>query len=507
MPVLAAVLANTARRAPDRVALKFGPRTHTYVELDARVNQLAWELASHGVAKGDRLLIISGNSDNFVVAVYAGLRLGAIVVPVNPRSAPPELDYLLRDSGSRILLFGPETEATIGAWEALPDHDGAVSAWSLGPAGSHRDILELAAANSSDAVEVDVREDDDALIIYTSGTTGRPKGALFDHHRIIWVGQNTSMGIGTIDGERFLHAAPLYHSASLNMLLLHGVMLGATHVILPAFDPEVVLEAIERERITFFFGVPTMYTFMLRSPSIGTRNLSSLRTCMYGAAPMPATTARALLEALPGARLVQACGQTEGGPGGIVLTHEEVMAHPEASGRSAIPNTEVRIVDRNGNDVAPGETGEMIMRGETMMKRYWGKPEATAETVRDGWVHTGDIARIDAEGYITLVDRLKDMIISGGRNIYSVEVENALAGHPSVGDIAIISRPSEEFGETVVAVVTLRPGAELTLEELRDFGRALIADYKLPRELLFADIPRNPSGKILKYQLRQELKS
>ncbi len=505
MPTLAGVLATTARRTPNRLALKFGSRTHTYVELDARVNQLARVLAARGLAKGDRVLVISGNSDNFVIAVYAGLRLGAIVVPVNPRSAPPELDYLVRDSGSRILLFGPEVEATIRAWEALPDHDGEAAAWSLGAAAGYQDILEIAATNRPDPVEVDVFEDDDALIIYTSGTTGRPKGALFDHHRVIWVGQNTSMGIGTLDGERFLHAAPLYHSAALNMLLLHGVMLGATHVILPAFDPEVVLEAIESERTTFFFGVPTMYTFMLRSPSIRTRDLSSLRTCMYGAAPMPATTARALLEAIPGARVVQACGQTEGGPGGIVLTHDEVMAHPEASGRSAIPNTEVRIVDGKGNDVTPGETGEMIMRGETMMKRYWRKPEATAETVRDGWVHTGDIARIDAEGYITLVDRLKDMIISGGRNIYSVEVENALAGHPAVGDIAVISRPSEEFGETVIAVVTLRPGAELTLEELREFGRTLIADYKLPRELRFAEIPRNPSGKILKYQLRQDL--
>ena len=505
MPTLAGALATTAFRAPNRIALKFGADTHTYAELDARVNQLARELRSRGLKKGDRVVIMSGNSDAFVIAVYAGLRLGAIVVPVNPRSAPPELDYFLRDSGSQILLFGTDVEATVNKWHSLSDPGQGVSAWSLGAVEGHHDILELAATRAADPVEVAVHEDDDALIIYTSGTTGRPKGALFDHHRIIWVGQNTSMGIGTLDGERFLHAAPLYHSAALNMLLLHGVMLGATHVILPSFDPEVVLESIERERITFFFGVPTMYTFMLRSPSIGSRDLSSLRTCMYGAAPMPATTARAMLTAIPGARLVQACGQTEGGPGGIVLTPEEVMAHPEASGRSALPNTEVRIVDAAGNDVAPGEIGEMIMRGETMMKGYWGKPDQTAETVRAGWVHTGDLARIDSEGYITLVDRLKDMIISGGRNIYSVEVENALAGHPSIGDIAIVGRPSEEFGETVVAVVSLRPGMQLTLEELRAFGRELIADYKLPRALIFDAIPRNPSGKILKHVLRDRL--
>ena len=303
-----------------------------------------------------------------------------------------------------------------------------------------------------------------------------------------------------------LHVAPLYHSAALNMLLIGGMMYGATHVILPRFDPETVLEMLERERITQFFGVPTMYTFLLRTPSIATRDLSSLRVCLYGAAPMPATTAEALVAALPGASIIQACGQTEGGPGGILLQHDEVLARPSASGRSAIANTEVHIVDLDGNDVAPGGVGEMIMRGETMMKGYWGNPEATAETVRDGWVHTGDIASIDEDGYITLVDRLKDMIITGGRNVYSVEVESALAGHPAVGDIAIVSRPNEEYGESVVAVVTPRDGATLTFEQLREYGQQCLSSYKLPRELIIIDeIPRNASGKLLKHQIRAKL--
>ena len=503
MPALAAILANTARRAPDRVALSFGSSVHTYRELDARVNQFARALADQGLTQGDRLVIFSGNSDLFVVALYAGLRLGAIVVPVNPRSAPPELDYLLVDSDSTLLLAGADVAPMVRKWSSLEGRKSDVKVWTLGPTDGFDDLVELATARSSDPLGIEVREDDDALIIYTSGTTGKPKGALFDHHRIIWVGQNTSMGIGARDGERFLHVAPLYHSAALNMLLIHGMLLGATHVILPGFDPEAVLEAIERERITFFFGVPMMYAFLLRAPSLASRDLSSLRTCMYGAAPMPATTATAVMKAFPDARLTQACGLTEGGPGGIMLTPEEVAVHPEVSGRSALPNTEVRIVDTEGNDVAPGAIGEMIMRGETMMKGYWRKPVATAEAVQNGWLHTGDLCRIDAEGFITIVDRLKDMIISGGRNIYSVEVENALAGHPSVGDIAVVGRRSDDFGESVVAIVSLTAGAELTLEQLRDFGRELISDYKLPREIIFAEIPRNPSGKILKYRLRE----
>jgi len=505
MPSLAQVLSRTATRVPDRIAVQFGSTSLTYAALERRVNQLARELTDRGLRHGDRLLLLSGNSDAFVIALYAGLRLGAIVVPVNPRSAPPEVDHFVTDSGARLLLFGPELVANVRGWQAQHEGAGGIPALALGEAAGFDDVLTAASAQPDDPLDVEVAEDDDALIIYTSGTTGRPKGALFDQHRILWVGINTALGLGLHEGERMLHVAPLYHSASLDMLLIGGMMYGATHVILPGFDPETVLETIERERSTFFFGVPTMYTFLLRTPSIASRDLSSLRVCMYGAAPMPATTAEALVAALPGASIIQACGQTEGGPGGILLQHDEVLERPSASGRSAVPNTEVRIIDLEGNDVAPGAVGEMIMRGETMMKGYWGKPEATAETVRDGWVHTGDLASVDEDGYITLVDRLKDLIITGGRNVYSAEVESALAGHPAVGDIAVVGRPDDEYGEKVVAVVTPRDGAELTLADLREYGARHLSSYKLPRELVIAEIPRNPSGKILKHRIREKL--
>lgn len=502
MPSLVEVLDRSTRRTPDRVAVQFGSSSLTYAELGERVNQLAHELADRGLCQGDRMLLASGNSDAFVVGLYAGLRLGVIVVPVNPRSAAPEIDYFVTDSGATVLLFGADLVENVRAWSDLPDRSGDISALALGEAAGYDDVLSASLGRPSTAPDVQVAEDDDALIIYTSGTTGRPKGALFDHHRILWVGINTALGLGLREGDRMLHVAPLYHSAALNMLLIGGMMYGATHVILPAFDPELVLESIERERITFFFGVPTMYTFMLRAPSIGSRDLSSLRVAMYGAAPMPATTAQGLVAALPDTSIIQACGQTEGGPGGILLQHDEVLTQPSASGRTAVINTEVRVVDLDGRDVASGEVGEMIMRGETMMKGYWGKPEATAETVRDGWVHTGDMALKDADGYITIVDRLKDMIITSGRNVYSAEVESALAAHPAVGDIAIVGRPSDEYGETVVAVVTARDGWTLTLEELNEFGKQQLSNYKLPRALVISEIPRNPSGKILKHHIR-----
>ncbi|MDO5752905.1 long-chain fatty acid--CoA ligase [Arthrobacter sp.] len=502
MPDLAGILARTARGCPNRIALSFAGVTHTYVELDRRVSQLANEFMARGLAKGDRLVLVSGNSDAFVIALYAGLRAGAIVVPVNPRSAPPEIDYFLTDTDAKLLVFGPEVAGAISAWKAYDGRQGDVPTLCLGDAAGYENVLACSGEQPTEPPAVEVAEDDDALIIYTSGTTGRPKGALFDHHRIIWVSINSCVGFGLRVGERLLHVAPLFHSADLNLVLIPGMMLGATHVILPAFDPEAVLETIEKERIGFFFGVPTMYSFLMRSPSLATRDLSSLRICMYGAAPMPAGLAQQIVAALPNAWIVQACGQTEGGPGGILLTHEEVLERPSASGRFAIANTEVRIVDADGNDIVPGQVGEMIMRGETMMKGYWGKPEATAAAIRDGWVHTGDLAQVDDDGYITLVDRMKDMIITGGHNVYSAEVENALAGHPAVADIAVVGRLHEVYGETVVAVVTLTENQELTLAQLREYGHDRIADYKLPRELVIAEIPRNPSGKILKHRIR-----
>ena len=262
-----------------------------------------------------------------------------------------------------------------------------------------------------------VSETDDALILYTSGTTGRPKGALFDHHRVMWAGFTFVASCGMRAGDRFLHVAPLYHAAELGIMLIPGTMIGAKHVILPRFDPATVLDTLESERITMFFGVPTMYQFLLRLPDLADRDLSCWRTGLFGAAPMPASAVEQLVTALPQVSFIQLCGQTEGGPGGVYCDVEQVKARPDASGRQALPFTEARVADPEGRDVGPGGVGELLLRGESVMKGYWNKPAETAEALRDGWLHTGDLARVDADGYLTLVDRLKDMIITGGHNV------------------------------------------------------------------------------------------
>jgi acyl-CoA synthetase (AMP-forming)/AMP-acid ligase II len=376
---------------------------------------------------------------------------------------------------------------------------------ALGSVEGYANLAKLAAIQAETAPAVEVLETDDAAILYTSGTTGHPKGALFDHHRILWVGINAALCTGLRDGDRVLHVAPMYHAADLTMLVVGGTQVGGTHVVLPGFTPDAVLDALEQHRINVFFGVPTMYQLLLRNPGLAARDLSAWRVGIFGAAPMPASAVEAALAALPHVELIQACGQTEGGPGGIYVTAEEVRARPDASGRRALFNTEARIVDADGKDVGPGGVGELILRGETIMKGYWRKPEATGDTIRDGWLHTGDVAKIDTDGYITLVDRMKDMIISGGRNIYSVEVENALAAHPAVAEIAIVSRKHPDYGETVVAIVNPRSGQTISLEALRKFGAERLSSYKLPRELVLREIPRNPSGKILKHILRADL--
>jgi fatty-acyl-CoA synthase/feruloyl-CoA synthase len=248
-----------------------------------------------------------------------------------------------------------------------------------------------------------------------------------------------------------------------------------------------------------------MFQFLLKVPGLAERDLSAWRTGLFGAAPMPPSAVEQLVTTLPHVEFMQLCGQTEAGPGGLYSTGAQVIARPDASGRQPLPFTEMRVVDEDGRAVEPGGIGELLLRGETIMKGYWNKPAETAETIVDGWLHTGDVARLDAEGYVTLVDRLKDMIITGGRNVYSVEVENALAAHPAIADCAVVGQPHAEYGESIVAVVTLHKGASITLEDLKEFCRERIAGYKVPHVLVLGPVPRNLTGKILKHQLRASL--
>ncbi|MCW3038911.1 MAG: long-chain fatty acid--CoA ligase [Solirubrobacterales bacterium] len=497
MPTIPGIVATAAHRTPDAEALVDGDLRLTYAQFDARINQYADVLQAQGVAHGDRVLLMSGNSSGFILAYFAALRVGAIVVPVGPASAPPELMHLAQDSGATTLLLDDACAARV-------DRDAVAPQLRIVLALS--ELADLADGATAQAPAVTVRETDDALILYTSGTTGRPKGVLLDHHRVIWVGVNAMLLVGQRQEWRVLHCAPLYHAAQLTMMLTTGSMLSAAHVVVPGFEPGATLDVLERERITLFFGVPTMYQMMLRHPGFATRDLSALRVGVFGAAPMPGHIVRELTSALPDVELLQACGQTEGGPGGIYASFADVCARPDASGRLPLPNLEARVVDEADEHVGFGEVGELVLRGETIMKGYWNRPAETAEALRDGWLRTGDMARYDEGGHVTLVDRKKDMIITGGRNVYSVEVEQAVASHPAVADCAVVGVPHEDYGESILAVVAAAPGATPDLESLRAHCLEHISRYKAPHQLLLVDtIPRNASGKVLKHVLREQV--
>ncbi|WP_430336129.1 class I adenylate-forming enzyme family protein [Rhodococcus sp. ACT016] len=505
MPTIGSTLRSTAARVPERTALVFGDTRHTYRELNRAVDQVAGLLVERGLRKGDRFALLATSSDRFVVAFYAAHRIGAIFVPINPASSAPELDYILRDSGATFLAFDPTLTKTVAAASTNGFPEG-LRVLALGAAEGYQDLMALAVDRPATPIDDTVLESDDAQILYTSGTTGKPKGALFDHHRVLWTAVSVISACGIKDADRMLHVAPLYHAAELCLMLIPGTLVGATHVVHAGFDPVKTLDTLERERITMFFGVPTMYQFLLRQPDLAERDLTAWRTAIFGAAPMPPTAVEQLVVTLPNVNIIQLCGQTEAGPSGIFSDRDQVRARPDSSGRQALVTAECRVIDTDGNDVAAGEAGELILRGETMMKGYWNNPVATADTIIDGWLHTGDICRLDADGFMTIIDRLKDMIITGGRNVYSIEVEGAIAAHPRVLDVAVIGRPHDEYGESIVAVVTLDEGTTITLDELREFAAEKIARYKLPHELVVLDsIPRNPSGKILKRNLRESI--
>ena len=495
----------SARRVPDDPALVFEDQAYTYAELDAAVDRTATVLRELGIGRGDRVVMLATNSDRFVVAFYAVQRLAAVFVPINPLAAPPEVAYMLEDSGARVFVFDPAIDATIRAVEELGLPANVAHVVSLGPSHGHRDLMAAADEQAAVVVEETATEDDDALILYTSGTTGRPKGVLLDHRRSMKAGIAAVAILGQRVADRLLHVAPLYHAAALGVQLIPGTLLGVKHIVHSRFDPEKVVETMEREKVTMFFGPPTMYQIMLKVPSITSRDLSAWRTGLYGAAPMPPSVLEAMFEAFPQTDFVQFAGQTEAGPGGIYLTGEQARERPDASGRQAFLFTEWRIVDEHEVDISPGEVGELLLRGETIMKEYWNKPEETAAALTaEGWLHTGDLVRLDPDGYMTFVDRLKDLIITGGLNVYAIEVENAVMAHPDVAEVAVVSRPHETYGESIVAVIIPNAGKSITLESIRDFCADKLSKYKIPHAIEIVEtLPRNPSGKVLKHRLRE----
>ena len=496
-------LSQNARKIPKKLAISCEDRSYTYDQFNREVNRLANGLLDIGLSHGDKIAFMMKNSDHFVFSYFAGAKIGAVIVPMNFRLTSSEISYILGQSEAKAVICDSEFEEVI---KRAMEGSSVQKVVVVGIPGhpENRSYHEILSENERDP-DITVMETDDLEILYTSGTTGRPKGALFDHRRIFNVGLSMMISMGINQQERFLHIAPLFHSAQLNLFLVSGVTLGATHFIHRDFHPVHTLQAIQEHRITHFFGVPAMFNFLLQVPNAGEYDLSSIKRCGYGAAPMAPELVKKSMSLFKNDQFYNLCGLTEAGPNGILL---DPSGHREHLGKNGKPSflTEARVVDEAGRDIAPGAVGEFVLRGESIMKEYYRKPEETKAALKDGWLYTGDLATVDEEGNITLVDRKKDMIISGGENVYSIEVEEVLYEHPQVLEAAIIGLPDEVWGEAVCAVVVPHKEQVINEEELKQFCRQKLAGYKVPRRIFIEEaLPRNASGKILKYQLRHQL--
>ncbi len=493
-------LARRAEMTPDRTALVFGDRTWTYRSWNAEVQQVRHALRDAGVHAGDRVATVTFNEPEFLTLAFACWQSGVILVPLNFRLTGPELAFMLRDAGVHALLCGPDFLGTIdGIRGGVPVRRYV----SLGPAPGWTAwddwIGRMPAAGWPHAV----RDDEVALIMYTSGTTGLPKGAMLTHANILWNNINAMHAFATADDERVLVCAPLFHIGGLNVVTLLAVQRGGTVHLMRSFDAKGVLDAIERYRIHSMFGVPAMFLFMSQQPDFSRRDLSSLTLLICGGAPVP----EALIETWGrrGVDFVQGYGLTETSPFCTLLPRADLKRKVGSAGVAPM-FTEVRLVDAENRPVPLGERGEIAVRGPNVMKGYWNRSEATAEAIdAEGWFHTGDIGRQDDEGYFYVLDRKKDMVITGGENVYPAEVESVLYEVPEVAEAGVIGLPDEKWGERVVAVVVRKPGASLSAEDIVAFACGRLARYKVPRQVEFvAALPRNAQGKVLKRVLREQ---
>ena len=496
-------LSRHALMQPNATALRFMGSSTSWAALHRRVGALAAALHRRGVSSGDRVMILMLNRPEFVETCLAATMLGAIAVPVNFRLTPPELGYLVDDCGAAVLVTEPML-APVAA--AVGDVTSGLSTVIVAgdPTGVSGGVLgyeELLTEGGDPAPPVDVPGDSPALIMYTSGTTGHPKGAVLTHANL--AGQAMTAIYTTapdINNDVGFIGVPLFHIAGIGNVLPTMTM-GTPTVIHPlgGFDPGGLLDVLEAENVTGMFLVPAQWQAVCAEQQARPRKLR-LRTLSWGAAPASDTLLRQMAETFPNCRILAAFGQTEMSPVTCMLLGEDAIRKLGSVGK-VIPTVAARIVDENNNDVPVGEVGEIVYRAPTLMAGYWNKPQATAEAFAGGWFHSGDLVRSDDEGYIWVVDRKKDMIISGGENIYCAEVENVLAAHPAIVEVAVIGRPDEKWGQVPVAVAAVT--ADVQLADLVGFLDGRLARYKHPKVLEIVDaLPRNPAGKVLKTQLR-----
>jgi len=492
---------------PDKLAIIDAEQNkrYTYHELNLSANRLANAFRGKcRVEKGDQIAVLAEMRVEYVEAHFAAGKLGAILVPLNTRLEEKELKYIINDCNAKVLIFSKEYQGIV---ESLRPHIGVKRYIALDVKDRDETFLfedlNEHSSSSEPKVEDGIAMDDPHQIIYTSGTTGFPKGAIITHGQIIWNAMNGIIGLDITYNDISLNVPPLFHTAGWHANLIPPLMVGAT-VILETFQPEETLALIEKEKVTFFGGVSVVWLFMMQVPEFEKADLSSLRLAWSGGAPLPQSVFETYKEK-KNLILQQGYGLTEVGPWAMgPLRKEEALRKYDSIGKPVL-YSEMRVVNDNDECVSIGEVGEIIFRGPHVTAGYWNNPEATRETIRDGWFHTGDLVRMDEEGFTYIVDRKKDMYKSGGENVYPVEIENVLYSHPKIAEVAVIGVPDERWGEVGKAIVVSKPDQKITKEELIEFCRGTLAKFKIPKSVEFINcLPRTPAGKVLRRELREK---
>jgi long-chain acyl-CoA synthetase len=488
---LASILSDSAEHFPDKVAVKLDELELSYTQLDQASARLAGLLRVRGLERGDRVGIMLPNVPYFPVVYYGVLRAGGVVVPMNVLLKRREVAFYLRDPRARLLF----------AWEgfAADAEAGAQDADAEAVVVKPGEFDRLLASAEPDGVVAETVDRDTAVILYTSGTTGTPKGAELTHANLK---RNCEVALGLFDlgpNAVVLGALPLFHSFGQTCGLNATIASGATLTLIPRFDPHKALQIIERDAVTVFEGVPTMYSALLHEPDRDKFDTSTLQFCASGGAAMPVELLGGFERAF-GCQVLEGYGLSETSPVAS-FNHPDRARKPGSIG-TPIDGVDFKLVDEQDHEVAAGEVGEIAIRGHNVMKGYWNKPDATADAIRDGWFHTGDMAKVDEDGYYFIVDRKKDMIIRGGYNIYPREIEEVLYEHPAVREAAVLAVPDDQLGEEVGAAVALKDGEQVSAEQLRDYVKEQVAAYKYPRRIWFVeDLPKGPTGKILKREI------
>ncbi|MDP6873928.1 MAG: long-chain-fatty-acid--CoA ligase [Alphaproteobacteria bacterium] len=486
----------------------FSGRRHNWLQFGERIARLAAGLTNLGLESGDRVAVLSLNNDRYMESYFGVPWGGFVLVPINTRLAPPEIEFWLNDSGAEVLMVDENFVPMLPKIKDQLETAKHVVFLGDGPAPEGMLSFEGLLDGTSAMAAAESSSDDMAILLYTGGTTGRSKGVMLSQHNVLFNALQFAPTVGYRSNSVYLHAAPMFHIADGTCTYAIATAAGAS-VIIPGFEAEAALSAVQDHKVSVTLWVPTMVNMAVYHPGVEEYDLSSLIDMMYGASPMPEAVVRRAMEVMPNTRFHHAYGQTEAAP---ILTILDPARHvPDTptgklgSCGQAIMGVELKIVDEDDNEVAQGEVGELCARGDNVMLGYWQQPEMTAQAMRDDWLHTGDGARMDEEGFVFIVDRVKDMIISGGENVYSAEVEDAIYQHQAVAECAVIGIPHDKWGEQVHAIIRLHDGQEADEQAIIDHCHGLIAAFKCPRSVEFRaePLPLSGAGKILKAQLRQ----